>query len=279
MKVIILAGGKGTRLPKSAKNIPKPLVKIAGEPILQHQIDLLEKHGLTDIRLSLGYKADQIIDYLQRRGDIFLKTFRRPERPWSPDFSREERGRGRRESELGGRANESLKTYPRAKISIEYIIEPEPLGTGGAIKFASKDLKNDFMVLNGDILTDINLSEFISKYQYNNNVSRETLGAISLFFCEDASDYGLVKVKNERIINFLEKPDHKCSGYVNTGFYILSPKIFENVSRETFSIERNIFPVLSQKRHLIAYIHKGFWTDLGTEKRLWRAQRKLFKNI
>ena len=64
MKVIILAGGKATRLPESAKNIPKLLVKIAGKPILQHQIDLLIKHGLNDIRFSLGYKADKIIEYL-----------------------------------------------------------------------------------------------------------------------------------------------------------------------------------------------------------------------
>ncbi|GAG03065.1 unnamed protein product, partial [marine sediment metagenome] len=111
MKIIILAGGKGTRLPRSAKNIPKSLVKIAGKPILQHQIDILEKHNLTDIRFSLGYEANQIIDYLKNKH--------------------------------------------------EYIIESEPLGTGGAIKFASKDLKEDFMILNGDILTDINFSEFL----------------------------------------------------------------------------------------------------------------------
>ena len=62
MKVIILAGGRGTRLPASAKNIPKALVKIDGKPVLQHQLDLLEKHGFTDIRFALGYHAEKIID-------------------------------------------------------------------------------------------------------------------------------------------------------------------------------------------------------------------------
>jgi len=220
MKIIILAGGKGTRLPESAKNIPKPLVKIAGKPILQHQIDLLKKHGLSDIRFSLSYMADQIISYLNGK--------------------------------------------------YEYIIEPEPLGTGGAIKFASKDLKEEFMVLNGDILSDINLSEFIATYQYN--VLQNKLGAISLFFQKDASDYGLVRIENERIADFLEKPDQKCSGHINAGFYILSPKVFENVSRETFSIERDIFPEMVKKEQLVAYIHKGYWADLGTEERLEKAK-------
>lgn len=111
VKIIILAGGKATRLPESAKNIPKPLVKIAGKAILQHQVDLLKKHGLTDIRFGLGYRANKIIDYLNGK--------------------------------------------------YEYTIEPKPLGTGGAIKFASEDLKEDFMVLNGDVLSDMDFSAFI----------------------------------------------------------------------------------------------------------------------
>ncbi len=272
MKVIILAGGKGTRLPKSAKNIPKSLVEIGGKPLLQHQIDLLQKHGLTDIRLSLGYRAEKIIEYLKKQDlDIVLERVMRPS------------GHGPRPKRRGSEA-ESLspaRWAGRGKrkdniqiLNIEYTVEPEPLGTGGAIKFASKDLKKDFMVLNGDILTDINLSKFISKYQYNNNVSRQTLGAIGLFYCEDTSDYGLVKIKKERILNFLEKPKEKCSGYINAGIYILSPTIFCNVKKTSFSIEKDIFPKLSKKRQLIAYIHQGFWTDLGTEERLRETKRR-----
>ena len=228
MKVIILAGGKGTRLPESAKNIPKPLVKVGNKPILQHQIDLLKEHGLSDIRFSLGYKADQIINHLKGK--------------------------------------------------YEYVIEPEPLGTGGAIKFASRDLKEDFMVLNGDILSDINLSEFIAKYQYNDNVSRQTLGAISLFFQNDASDYGLVQIENERVTDFLEKPNQKCSGHINAGFYILSPVIFQNIQNRSFSIEKEVFPKLARNKALIAFIHRGWWTDVGTEERLNEIKAK-FKNV
>jgi NDP-sugar pyrophosphorylase family protein len=238
MKIIILAGGKGTRLSESAKNIPKPLVEIARKPILQHQIDLLKKHGLSDIRLSLGYRAEQIIEYLK-------------DKPRTDSFG-----------------------IMRGKY--EYIVEPEPLGTGGAIKFASRDLKEDFIVLNGDILSDINLSEFIAKYQYN--VSQNKLGAISLFFQEDASDYGVVQMENEQVIDFLEKPQEIQSGYINAGIYILSPAIFQNIKNISFSIEKDIFPKLAQNKALMAFIHRGWWTDAGTEERLREIQAK-FKNV
>lgn len=218
MKIIILAGGKATRLPKSAKNIPKPLVEIGKKTILQHQIDLLKKHGLFDIRLSLGYVADQIIEYLNGK--------------------------------------------------YKYIIEPKPLGTGGAIKFASKDLKEDFMVLNGDILSNIDFSEFIKSHKKN---------TIAAWHCEDCCDYGMIEIKGKKITKFLEKPTNKCAGYINAGFYILSPNIFKNIKKTSFSIETDVFPNLAKNGDLFAYIHKGYWTDVGTEDRLEEAKKK-FKN-
>lgn len=229
MKVIILAGGKGTRLPVSAKNIPKPLVKIGKKTILEHQLDLLKSQGFTDIILSLGHGADKIISYCKKRG-----------------------------------------------IDAEFIIEKEPLGTGGAIKYASKGLKSPFLVLNGDILSDFNFKEFVN--DFNNNVSRETLlGSIATWKCQDCSDYGLICHKNGFISEFLEKPSKKCVGYINTGFYILSPKIFKKVPHETFSIERDVFSKLAVKNRLLCFIHRGFWTDVGTEKRLKEAKTLMNK--
>jgi len=225
MKVIILAGGKGTRLPHSAKNIPKSLVKIGRKTILQYQIDLLKKHGLTDIRLSLGYKSAHIIDY--------------------------------------------------TKGKYEYVIESQPLGTGGAIKFAAQDLKDDFMVLNGDVLSNADYSKLLKFYK--KNVAHGTKGVIVVFYVKDARHFGLVKIKNGKIIKFLEKPEKKCPGYINAGIYMLSPAIFKNVSRETFSIEYDIFPKLAHKKHLAAFVHNGNWIDVGTEERLQKARKNFIK--
>jgi len=223
MKVIILAGGRGTRLPQSAKNIPKPLVEVGGKTMLQHQIDLLKKHGLSDIKLSLGYKADQIIRCLNG--------------------------------------------------NYEYIIESKPLGTGGAIKLASKDLKEEFMVLNGDILSEINFSDFLNFHK--NSPQNNSLTA---WYCpEPRDDYGFLSIKNNKILEFQEKPSSPITGYINAGFYILSPKIFKNVSRETFSIEKDIFPKLAKRGDLATYIYKGYWTDAGTEERLKEARERFNK--
>lgn len=226
MKIIILAGGKATRLPESAKNMPKTLVKIAGKAILQHQIDLLKKHGLTDIRLSLGYKANEIIDYLNGK--------------------------------------------------YEYTIELKPLGTGGAIKFASKDLKEEFMVLNGDNLMDVNLTEYI-QFHKSHSLPNSMIG----WFCKDARGWGLIKNKGIKISEFKEKPKRKCQGLINAGVYILSPEIFKSVKTKNFSVEYDIFPNLVEQEQLAVFVHRGKWMGVNTEEdvkignQVWKRVKKV----
>lgn len=224
MKVIILAGGKGTRLPQSAKNIPKPLVKVGSKTMLQHQLDLLKKHNLSDIKFSLGYKADQIIKYLNDK--------------------------------------------------YEYVIEPEPLGTGGAIKFAANDLKEEFMVLNGDILSEMDFTGLLNFYK---SIPQKNI--LTAWHCpEPRDDYGFLDIKNDKILEFQEKPSRPTTGYINAGFYILSPKIFKNINKKSFSIEQDIFPKLAKKGDLAAFIFKGYWTDAGTEERLKEARKRFTLN-
>lgn len=260
MKAIILAGGKATRLPQSAKDIPKALVDVGGKPIIQHQLDRLYEHGFFDIRLALGYRAEQIIEWL----DTSQLTANR----------RQTEGRSKRTSQQ----------------SIDYVIEPEPLDTGGAIKFASKDLTEPFMVLNGDILSDVhfkNFSEKFSRYARSpvggENIKIENI--IAAYYTPDARSYGIIKKNKGRVVEFLEKPfdsaqgkpEKSMPGHINAGFYILHPKIFKNITEKKFSIEKNIFPQLATQGKLGYYIHKGFWTDAGTEGRLSEA-RAYYKN-
>lgn len=148
---------------------------------------------------------------------------------------------------------------------MDFRVESKPLGTGGAIKFASRGIQDDFLVLNGDLLSDIDLKKFI-KYRAN---------AICCYYSEDARDFGLLKIKKGKVREFLEKPKDKISGFVNGGIYFLSPKIFSDVTQNEFMIEKEVFPKLAEKGKLNAYIHNGFWIDVGTEER-WRiAQAKL----
>ena len=269
MKVIILAGGK-TNLPGKLKNIPKSLIEVKGKPLLEYQLDLLKRYKLNgDIRLALEFKADEILNYLKKK---------------------DKKGR---------------ITGKKGKIAgIEYVIGPKPLGTGGTIRNAVKDVKKDFMVMNGDILTNINLSEFIKFYKKNVSEPRsflfpsipkipsvkiktplkkrvsyeDILGAIAVFYTQDISEMGLVKVKNDRMIEFAEKPDYQYSGYINAGFYILSPQVFKTKIYKSqrlnkpFAVEKIVFPELAKNSQLLAYVHRGLWTDIGSEEGLAKAE-------
>lgn len=224
MKVIILAGGKGTRLPISASTIPKVLIEVRGKPLLLHQIEMLKRQGFSDIRLSLGFRSDQVIEYVIDK--------------------------------IGGR--------------YEWIIEDEPLGTGGAIKKACKGLDEDFLVLNGDILADIDLRKFVEHHQTVKKENPEILGTIAVWECQDCRDFGLLKVEPVRfaVAEFLEKPQEKCSGFINAGFYILAPQIFKEIKDSAFSVERDVFSRLASEGKLCYFVHNGRWTDVGTEERL-----------
>lgn len=223
MKVIILAGGKATRLPNSAKDLPKTLVPIHGQKcILEHQIENLVRHNLTDIRLSLGYRADQLIHWISGCAKRFGKTFR-----------------------------------------FDYVVEPESLGTGGAVKFASRDLREPFLVLNGDIVADFDFGRLTAAaFHPGKNI------VVGRHF-PNASDMGTIRHSaGGRIHAFIEKTGVAEPGVINAGLYFLEPDVFASAG-DKFSIEREIFPVLASAGNLYTLLHEGeYWFDCGTEARL-----------
>ena len=226
MKVIILAGGKGTRLPLSAKNIPKPLVKINNKTLIDYQIEFLEKYGFSDIRFSLGYMAEEIINYLDSR-------------------------------------------YPK---KYEWVVEKEKLGTGGALKYACQDLNKDFIAFNIDDFPKINLLDFVN-FHSEHNIEN----TIVVYRVADARDFGLIKRRKGLVQRFLEKPKKKKAGYINTGFYILSPSVFKDFPQKTFSIEMDVFPHLAEQKKIACYQNVDRWFTVGTEERLRQAEEFLKK--
>lgn len=145
------------------------------------------------------------------------------------------------------------------------IIEETPLGTGGAIEYCSRGINQEFMVLNGDVLTDINLKNFIENHRGN-----------TIALCRaNIRDYGYCKLKGLQITDFLEKINQDKIGWVNAGFYILSPEVFKKERSTPFSIERDVFPKLAREGKLYAFSHKGYWIDVGTPERLSKARKDL----
>lgn len=223
-KVIILAGGKGTRLPVSARGIPKPLVEVGGKPILQRQLEALYRAGLYDVRLSLHFRADQIVAFLKEKGH-----------------------------------------------QCDYVIEPEPLGTGGAVRFAMRGLRGPVMVLNGDGLDDFDFPAITRAHSPG-------MAVVTAQWKDDARDFGLLVVEGDRVLEFREKPQEPVGGYINIGCYIIEPEHFVGMPEGPFMLERDFFPALASAGRLKAHIHRGFYEDLGTEERLARA-RGLFPKL
>ena len=126
-------------------------------------------------------------------------------------------------------------------------------------------------MLNGDILTDLNLSKFIDVFKESSFPNMHVISKVANY-----EGLGVVMVDSGSTIKFLEKPDFenkKSSEFINVGVYILSPNIFNGVDSEFFMIEKDIFPKISQEGMLGNFVHNGFFQDLGTEERLRKTRR------
>ena len=99
---------------------------------------------------------------------------------------------------------------------------------------------------------------------------------MTLVWMENTKDYGLVLHDDHKIHTFTEKPEEPAAGHINAGCYILTPEIFKETDKESFSIEKEIFPKLASQKSLSAYIHKGKWIDMGTEERLKQARTRIW---
>jgi mannose-1-phosphate guanylyltransferase len=155
-------------------------------------------------------------------------------------------------------------------IRIRYLEEPKPLGTGGALKFAEELLDERFLMLNGDVLTDIDVSAQLA--QHERTGARATLALIGV---EDPSAYGLVRLGADRSVDeFLEKPspDQIDSNLVNAGVYVLEREVLGQLAPAgtNISIERDVFPTLVGAG-LFGYEASGYWLDIGTPSRYLQA--------
>ncbi len=153
-------------------------------------------------------------------------------------------------------------------VNLRYLTEPHPLGTGGAYKFAAEAIGETTVVFNGDILTDLDISEVIEHHR-----AKKSAATLTLFPVENPSAYGLVEtVEDGRILRFLEKPkpeefENLPTNNINAGIYVLEPEILDIIPKgKNCSFEYNVFPdILSLGKPFHAFImEKNYWRDIGT---------------
>jgi mannose-1-phosphate guanylyltransferase len=153
--------------------------------------------------------------------------------------------------------------------AITWITETTPLDTAGAIANAAQKLSETYLVLNGDILTDLDLTAMLAFHRAHGAVATISLGSV-----EDARPYGLVSVDDgQRVVQFREKPAELIPGLVNSGTYVLEPEALEAVTPGTrVNIEREVFPeLIAIGRAVFGYVSPAYWIDTGTPAKYLRA--------
>jgi NDP-sugar pyrophosphorylase family protein len=152
-------------------------------------------------------------------------------------------------------------------IKIRYVVEPVPLGTAGAIKYAGDKLTESVVVFNGDVMTQLDLAAVIRMHR-----ERQARATIVLTPVDNPSAYGLVETDGQsNIKRFIEKPkpEEITTNHINAGIYVLEPDTFDRIPSEVpWSIERSYFPSLIERNEtFIAYVYNGYWIDIGTPEK------------
>ncbi len=160
-------------------------------------------------------------------------------------------------------------------IPIRHIVEPTPLGTGGAIKYACRNIKGTVVIFNGDVLTDTDLQAVVELHR-----ERSAYATIVLTPVDNPWAYGLVETDGRcNVTRFLEKPnpDEVTCDTINAGIYVLETDTFDRIPDDTnWSVERQFFPSLVDRNEtFVAHVNRGYWLDIGTPEKYIQAHRDI----
>ena len=254
MKAVILAGGLGTRISEETSVRPKPMVEIGGLPILWHILKLYSRHGITDFIICCGYKGYVIKEYF---ANYFLHT-----------------------SDVTFDMIENKMTVHDSVAEpwrVTLVDTGEKTGTGGRLKRVEKYIEGEeaFCMTYGDGVCDVDLTALISFHRSHGKSA--TLTSI-----QPVSRYGALGLKGSEIQSFHEKPGDE-GGWINGGFFVLSPKVLDDITDDAQMFEREPIEALVARREVHAYLHHGFWQAMDTLRdkqfleELWSSGRAPWK--
>jgi glucose-1-phosphate cytidylyltransferase len=235
MKAVILAGGFGTRLSEETTIRPKPMVEIGGRPILWHILKLYSHHGINDFIVCCGYKGYMIkeyfANYVLHMSDV---TF---------DMQK-------RSMEVHQSVAEPWK--------ITLVDTGEQTGTGGRLKRVARYIEHDdaFCMTYGDGLSDVDITASIAFHKQHG-------GWATITAVQPPARFGALGTDGTTITSFQEKPQGE-GGWINGGFFVLSPKVLSEIHNDAWLFEREPMDSLTAKRQVHAFLHRGFWQAMDT---------------
>lgn len=237
MKVVILAGGFGTRLSEETKVKPKPMVEIGDMPILWHIMKIYSSYGFNEFIICLGYKGHIIKEYFSqymlKHADV---TF---------DMSNDS-------YQLNVHRN---KVEPWKVTLVE---TGDNSMTGGRVGRVKPYLNGEaFMLTYGDGVSDVDIAQLVKFHQQHGKM-------VTLTAVQPEGRFGALDITDTNSINnFMEKPQGD-GNWINAGFFVLEPEVFDYISGDSCVFETDVLPKLAQDQQLMAFKHQGFWKPMDT---------------
>ena len=249
MKVIILAGGFGTRLSEYTERIPKPMVPIGGKPILWHIMRLYAHYGHNDFYIALGYKAEVIKEY-------FLK-FTAINSDFSLDLTT-------------GQIETHGKNGLDSKVTL--IDTGQDSMTGGRVKRLAHFIDEEpFMLTYGDGLADIDFKALIDFHRGHGKM-------VTVTAVHPGARFGELEIDDDRVTAFQEKPQTR-HGWINGGFFVIEPEFIDLIENDQTVLEKEPLEQVAKLGELMAFLHDGFWQCMDTKRdrdlleELWKQDK------
>jgi len=235
MKIVILAGGLGTRLAEETEVRPKPMIEIGGYPIIWHIMKIYAAQGFKDFFLALGYKGEIIkryfLDYNSLSGDMTIN--------------------------LSDGKSEISESKPLEDWTINLIDTGLQSMTGGRIKRLEPFLKDEtFMVSYGDGVADVNIGELLEFHRSHGKMA--TVTAV-----HPPARFGELLINEDLTTSFSEKPQTH-EGWINGGFLVFEPAVLDYLSDDNSVLENDALERLANEGQLVAYRHHGYWQCMDT---------------
>jgi dTDP-glucose pyrophosphorylase len=224
-RVVLMAGGLGTRLRPLTETVPKPMLRVGNKPILEHIIENLKRSGLVEIDMCVSYKSHVIQDYFQDGAQF--------------------------------------------GVNITYLEEETRMGTAGALQLLARRPTGPFIVMNGDLLTNM---DFTTMLEYHE--SERAFGTMGVREFEYQVPYGVVQVDQNQIKSIQEKPVQTC--LVSAGIYVLSPEAISLIPKGEYFDMPDLFTRIIEAQHrAVSFLIKDYWLDIGRISDYEKAQAEI----
>lgn len=236
MKVVILAGGYGTRFSEYTETTPKPLIEIGGEPVVMHIMRRYAKYGYKDFVLALGYKAHKFREYFANYKTKFSNA---------------------QINLADGKVN-FLDGSEQLDWNVTLVDTGLDTMTGGRVKRLAQYLDGTFMLTYGDGVANVNIDELLQCHKKNKK--KLTLTAV-----RPNARFGELQFSNDEITGFDEKPQ-LAQGWINGGFFVCEPSVLDFIDSDDEMLEREPMQRLVAQDELAGFKHNGFWQCMDTKR-------------